>query len=197
VKHFLFFALAIFMLVPGAFGQSTGEGDHINVGIFGNFLRLNDADLNMAGVGGRVSLNVLPLVQFEAETAYDFDQAFTEGFTTGTTGTVSTRRTNVRVLDALFGPKIETNRGPVRLFVTAKGGFMNFNISNSPATVGTFTNTFANLHGSNLYGTFYPGAGAEAFWGPFGLRVDVGDEVFFNNGAHNNLRVSFGPTIRF
>ena len=197
MKHFLFFALAIFMFVPGAFGQSTGEGDHINVGIFGNFLRLNDADLNMAGVGGRVSLNVLPLVQFEAETAYDFDQAFTEGFTTGTTGTVSTRRTNVRVLDALFGPKIETNRGPVRLFVTAKGGFMNFNISNSPATVGTFTNTFANLHGSNLYGTFYPGAGAEAFWGPFGLRVDVGDEVFFNNGAHNNLRVSFGPTIRF
>ena len=64
-------------------------------------------------------------------------------------------------------------------------------------TIQTVSSTFQGLRGSNIYGVFYPGGGAEAFWGPFGLRVDVGDEMFFNNGAHNNLRVSFGPTFRF
>jgi hypothetical protein len=197
VRYFIYSVLAALFFLPSAFAQSMDHSDHVNVGIYGNFLRLSNGDLDMAGVGGRVSFNVAPRVQFEAETAYDFDQTFSEGFTTGTTGTVSIGRTDVRVLDALFGPKFETNRGPVRLFVTAKGGFMNFNISSSAATVGTFTNTFANLRGSNLYGAFYPGGGAEAFWGPFGVRVDIGDEMFFNNGAHNNLRISFGPTLRF
>jgi hypothetical protein len=74
---------------------------------------------------------------------------------------------------------------------------MNFNVSHAPATFSTVGNAFENLRGSNIYGVFYPGAGVEAFWGPIGLRLDVGDEMFFRNGAHNNLRVSFGPTIRF
>jgi hypothetical protein len=34
-------------------------------------------------------------------------------------------------------------------------------------------------------------------WGAIGLRADVGDEIYFNNGTHNNLRVTFGPTFRF
>jgi hypothetical protein len=37
----------------------------------------------------------------------------------------------------------------------------------------------------------------EAFWGPVGIRVDAGDEIYVNNGAYNNLRVTFGPTFRF
>jgi hypothetical protein len=63
--------------------------------------------------------------------------------------------------------------------------------------VGEFASTVANLRAQNLNAVFYPGGGAEAFWGPIGLRLDVGDEMYFNNGAHNNLRVTFGPTIRF
>jgi hypothetical protein len=129
----------------------------------------------------------LPVVQPEAESAYDFDQAFTQGFTNSSTGTVSVGRIDVRMLDGLFGPKLMTNRGPVRLFVTAKRGFTNFNISNSPATIGTVGNAFSNLRGSNVYGAFYPGGGVEAFWGPIGVRLDIGDEVYFNNGGHNNL----------
>jgi hypothetical protein len=167
------------------------------VGVFGNYVRLSDGSLNLAGLGARVSVGVLPMVQLEAESAYDFDQAFTQGFTNTSTGAASIGRTDVRLLDGLFGPKLMTNRGPVRLFVTAKGGFMNFNISNSPATFGTVGNAYANLRGSNVYGVFYPGGGVEAFWGPIGLRLDVGDEVYFNNGGHNNLRIAFGPTIRF
>ena len=184
-----------FLLVPGAFAQEIP--DHINLGVFGNYIRLSDGSLNLAGVGARVSVNVFPLVQLEAESAYEFEQTFTQGFTNSPTGTVSIGRANVRALDGLFGPKLYTNKGPVRLFVTAKGGFMNFNISSAPATFSTVGNAFANLRGSNVYGAFYPGAGAEAFFGPIGVRLDVGDEIYFNNGAHNNLRIAFGPTIRF
>jgi hypothetical protein len=33
--------------------------------------------------------------------------------------------------------------------------------------------------------------------GPLGLRLDVGDEIYFNQGAHNNLRVAFDPVFPF
>ncbi len=50
---------------------------------------------------------------------------------------------------------------------------------------------------TKTYGTLYPGGGIEGHIGPIGLRLDVGDEIYFNNGTHNNLRASFGPYIRF
>ena len=199
MKPFIYFfaSLIIAALIWAPNASSQEIPDHVNVGVFGNYVRLNDGDLNLLGVGGRLSVNVFPYVQLEAESAYNFDQAFTQGFQNSSNGSVSIGRTDLRSLDGLFGPKLMTNKGPVRLFVTAKGGFVNFNISNAPATFGTVGNTFAGLRGSNVYGVFYPGAGAEAFFGPIGLRVDIGDEIYFNNGGLNNLRISFGPTIRF
>jgi len=195
VKRLFLVCAAAMLFLPVVHAQDFS--DHVNVGVFGNYVRLNDGNLNLAGVGARLSFNVLPVVQFEAESSYEFDQAFFSGFTNSPSGSASIGRTDVRMLDGLFGPRLMTNKGPVRLFVTAKGGFTNFNISNSPATFNTVGNAFSNLRGSNIYGVFYPGGGAEAFWGPIGLRVDVGDEIYFNNGGHNNLRISFGPTIRF
>jgi hypothetical protein len=183
-------------LAPGAFAQSSFI-DHLNVGVYGNFFRLSDSDIDLAGVGARVSVNIMPRVQLEAESAYNFEAAYSQGFS-DYNGTVSVSTSHVRSLDGLFGPKLYTNKGPVRLFATAKGGFINVNLATSPAvTIQTVSSTFQGLNGSNIYGVFYPGGGAEAFFGPIGLRVDVGDEMFFNNGAHNNLRVSFGPTFRF
>jgi len=199
MKRFAYLSACLIALAllpaSGAFAQEVP--DHVNVGVFGNYVRLNDGGLNLAGLGARVSVNVFPFVQLEAESAYDFDQAFTQGFTNNGTGSVSIGRTDVRALDGPFGPKLMTNKGPVRLFVTAKGGFVNFNINNGPVTFGTVGNNFEGLRGSNVYGVFYPGGGVEAFFGPIGLRFDIGDEVYFNHGGHNNLRLSFGPTIRF
>jgi hypothetical protein len=37
----------------------------------------------------------------------------------------------------------------------------------------------------------------QGFWGPFGLRVDGGDEIYFDGGARHNLKVTFGPVLRF
>jgi hypothetical protein len=43
----------------------------------------------------------------------------------------------------------------------------------------------------------YWGGGLQGHLGPIGLRLDVGDEIYFNNGSHHNLRVAFGPVFRF
>jgi hypothetical protein len=81
------------------------------------------------------------------------------------------------------------------LFVTGKVGFENFSGTNLGVPTG-FASA-VGLTGSATYFALYPGGGIEAFVGPFGVRAEVGDNIFFNNGAHNNLRVTFGPQFRF
>ncbi|HWG58216.1 MAG TPA: hypothetical protein VN661_04130 [Candidatus Acidoferrales bacterium] len=193
IVRMLCLALAGVVIVPGAFAQDT---DHAEIGVFANLFRLQATKTNVVGVGGRLSVNVNPYVQLEGEMAYGFDQAFNSNFAT-TGGAVSVQRSHFRVIDGLFGPKLQTNRGPVRLFVTAKGGFIHFGFGSGAVTPGSFTGEVGGLESDNMNAVFYPGGGAEAFWGPIGLRLDVGDEIYFNNGAHNNLRVAIGPTIRF
>jgi hypothetical protein len=187
----VFFGLGV---IPAAHAQDYP--DHAEVGIFADYFHLHATDSNFAGIGGRLSVKVVPHVQLEGEMAYDFDQTFTESFTDPNTGTVTLQRSDVRALHGLFGPKLQTG-GPVRFFVTVKGGFDQFRFDSRPATFDTFGSTVEGLRSNNVNGVFYPGGGVEAFFGPVGLRLDVGDEIYFANGAHNNLRISIGPTIRF
>src|ERR1700722_16304742 len=113
-----------------------------------------------------------------------------------TSGAITTTNSNLRVLHGLFGPKFQTS-GPVRVFVTVKGGFTNFRFDPTPASFDTFTSSVTNLRTSNVDAALYPGGGVEAFLGPIGLRLEVGDEIIFVNGAHNNWKVTFGPQLRF
>lgn len=177
--------------VPMAMAQNHGE-----VGAFVDYLRLTPFDTNHFGVGGRASFNVHPNIQLEAEMSYDFARSFNESFT-GTSGSASINRTKVRILHGEFGPKFQTGGQAIRAFFTLKGGFANFSFSNRPATFGTFTSQFGNLTEDNVRPVFYPGAGLEFYAGIIGIRLDVGDEMYFSNGSHNNLRVAVGPSIRF
>jgi len=199
MKRFLPLLVLALAVAPGLFAQGTmsySEGEHAQVGVFGDFFRLNDANIDFAGLGARAGFNVNPYIQIEVQSTYDFRRAFTAATPNGTGGFTVTD-SNLRVLHFMAGPKLQTNRGPVRLFVTAKGGFDNFMFSNAPATFGTVGNAFSNLRTNNVDAVFYPGVGGEAFLGPIGLRLDVGDEIYFTNGPHNNLRIEFGPTFRF
>jgi hypothetical protein len=54
-----------------------------------------------------------------------------------------------------------------------------------------------NLRQKNVSGALFPGAGVEGHLGPIGLRLEAGDEIYFNSGTHHNPRVAFGPFIRF
>lgn len=181
-------------LVPGAFAQ---DNEHVQVGVFADYFRLSATDSDLLGVGGRASFVVYKRVKLEGEMAYDFSRAFTEGFTDNSNGNVIFQRTDLRVLHGLFGPRINLGAHRIQPFVTAKGGFINFRLDDAPATLGTFTSSVSGLRRDDLIGSFYPGGGLEGHVGPVGLRFDIGDEMYFTNGTHHNLRVTFGPVIRF
>jgi hypothetical protein len=188
-------ALLLFLsgwLVPLASAQ-----DHVQVGVYADYFHLSQTSNNMAGLGGRTAFKVLPHVMLEAEMSYDFQRAFTEGFTDPTGGVVTFQNSNVKVLHGLAGPKITGGHGRIRPFLTVKGGFINFQLDPRPASVAGFTSSVENLRANNVNGVIYPGAGLEGHLGPVGLRLDAGDEIYFAGGAHHNLRLAFGPFIRF
>ena len=195
MKRSILVLLALCMATPALMAQEGG-GDHIQVGVFADYFNLSRTSphINFVGVGGRAAFNVRSNVQIEAEMAYDFKRNFTTTFSDGlTTQFVST---DLRSLHALFGPKIETSGGPVRFFGTFKAGLINFNTSNQNATSG-FQSSLSDVTTGNTSAAILPAVGLEGFIGPIGLRADVGDEIYFKNGTHNNLRVTFGPTLRF
>jgi hypothetical protein len=170
--------------------------DHVEIGVFADYFNLSRTSphINFVGVGGRAAFNVRSNVQIEAEMAYDFRRNFTTTFSDGiTTQFVSV---NVRPLHALFGPKIQTSGGPVRFFGTFKAGLINFSASNLNVISG-FQSAISDVTVGNTSAAIMPAVGLEGFIGPIGLRADVGDEIYFKNGTHNNLRVTFGPTFRF
>lgn len=196
MRKITYVVAALLFASPLTFGQAHGSLNHVEIGAFAHYFRLHPTDSNFVGLGGRLGVNVTNNVQFEAEMSYDFNRVFTEDFS-DTSGTLTSVRSDIRVLHGLFGPKLQTGGGPVRLFGTVKGGFINFRFDPMPGIVSGFTSSVENLRDDNVDGVLYPGGGAEAFFGPIGLRLDVGDEIYFNHGAHNNLVVTFGPTVRF
>lgn len=195
MKRFVLLFLFVIAAVPAARAQS--EEDHLQAGVFADYFRLSQTDVNFAGLGGRFTVTAYQRLKLEAEMGYDFNQIFTEGFTNTTTGSVTLARSNVRLLHGLFGPKLEIGHHAIRPFVTIKGGFFDSMFDVRPATFDTFSSSVQNLRAKNLSGVLYPGGGLEGRLGPIGLRLDVGDEMYFNRGTHHNVRVAFGPFIHF
>src|SRR6266404_2728588 len=103
MKRFAFFLIFTGWLVPLASAQET---EHVQVGIFADYLRLHQTDTNMAGLGARVGSVAYRNIKLEAEMSYDFDQAFTESFLDSTTGVVTVRHSRLRTLAREFGPKV-------------------------------------------------------------------------------------------
>jgi hypothetical protein len=208
MKRFFFLFLMmgglLFAVLPTVRAQD--KENHVEIGIFGDYFRLGETRgpslsgtgaTSFGGVGARLSINVSRRWQIESEMNYDFAESFSEGFT-GPSGTVvgfSTSR--LRILHGMIGPKFQTGGGAFRAFVTVKGGGDDFMFSSAPVTFSTFASSVSGLRTNNVVGVVYPGGGIEAYLGPIGLRIDVGDEIYFQSGAHNNLRVTFGPSIRF
>jgi hypothetical protein len=196
MQRSLVLALLGFLLVAPALMAQEGT-NHVEVGAFAEYFNLSRTSphINFVGVGGRAAFNVRSNVQIEAEMAYDFERNFTTTFSDG----INTQfvDTNLRTLHALFGPKFGTSGGPVRLFGTFKAGLINFSVSGQNAGSG-FQSAVGDVTTGNTAAAIYPGAGLEGFIGSIGLRAEVGDEIYFKNGTHNNLRVTFfGPTLRF
>ena len=180
---------------PVLLAQSN-SGDHVEVGAFAEYFNLSRTSphTNFIGVGGRAAFNIHPHVQIEAEMSYDFSRDFTTTFSNGVTTQVV--RTRLRPLHGLFGPKFETNAGGLRAYGTFKVGFVNFSTSNQNVPAG-FTGALGGVTSGDTRPAIYPGVGLEGFIGPIGLRLEGGDEIYFDDGARNNLKITFGPTFRF
>lgn len=177
--------------------------DHAEFGAYGDMFRVKPVGgsaVNFLGLGARVGFNMHPNVALEAEMNYNFAQNYTtvstNGNTTGVTSTTITGKT--RPLTGLFGPKFQFGTsGSFRAFVTGKVGFTEFSQYSGSASGTSFDNAFDQFGGGTTHIAVYPGGGIESFFGPIGLRLEAGDQVYFNNGAYNNLRINFGPIIRF
>ncbi len=192
--------VALLILLAGCFApfaSAQDDNEHVQLGVFADYLRLDQTSTNFGGVGARFGFQAYKRIKFEGQMAYDFDQAVSEGFTDTSTGTVSLGRTGMRVIHGEFGPRVNIGHHRFQPFLTVKGGFINTRFNNAPATVGTFFSSVDGLRRSDLSGVLYPGGGLQGHLGPIGLRLDVGDEIYFNGGAHHNLSVAFGPTFQF
>jgi hypothetical protein len=194
MKRCVWFVLSSLLLVAAP-SMAQDRSDHVEFGAFADYFRfsyVNPAE-NFIGLGGRAAFNVHPDIQIEAEMAYDFNRNYTTTYSNGVSTT--TVQSQLRTLHGFFGPKFQTGSGAFRLFVTGKVGFDNFSISGQGAPAG-FSNAVGLTNGKTDFAV-YPGGGIEAFAGFIGVRVEAGDDIFFDNGAHNNLRASFGPQFRF
>ena len=185
--------LALAMTAPSVFAQ---ERDHGEIGVYGDYFRLSEAgNANFEGVGGRIGFNVAPRVQLEGQMTYDFEQSFTTTTNTGVfAGTIG--RSSLTLWHGLFGPKLVLGTDHARFFGTVQGGFMHFGVSNGSVS-NSFTTSVDQFGGNATHGAMYPGVGGEFYVGPVGLRLDIGDFIYWNNGAQHNLNVRFGPQIKF
>ena len=174
----------------------------VEAGAFLDYLSVSQTNTSNFGLGGRFGYRVHHDVMLEGELAYDYGVNFDEAYRNFANGNLAAiERTSIGVTHGLFGPKLQPSGSGFRPFVTLKTGFVDFRLS--PSLIGTLipnggiVSTILGLRTSSLNAAIYPGAGIEAALGPVGLRFELGDEVYFNNGAHNNLRLTFGPILRF
>lgn len=179
-------------LVPLASAQ-----DNFQVGAYGDYFRVTQTSTNLAGLGGRAGVKIFSGVMLEGEMNYDFQQTFTEGFSSTSGGTITFQNSNLKVLHGLGGFKFVGGHHAIRPFLIVKGGFINFSLSPRPASFAGFTSTVENLRKNNVSGVLYPGAGVEGHLGPIGLRLEAGDEMYFAGTTHHNPRVAVGPFLRF
>jgi hypothetical protein len=190
MKRIALLTLVALWLVAPALVTAQVE-NHLEVGAFGEYYRYDRFNtINFVGLGGRAAFYVNPWTSIEGELSYDFGRNNTNFFDNGVTTDFAT--TQVRPLHGLFGPKFDFGTGRANFFATGKVGFVNFGNSNQ-----SLAQAFGNVDAGNTRFAVYPGVGLETFWGHFGLRAEVGDEIYFSGGPQNNLRITFGPHLRF
>ena len=163
-----------------------------------DYLGVSQTQTNNFGVGGRLGYRVHHNVMVEGDLAYDYGVNFQEVYSNIANDNVSAiEKTSIGVTQGLFGPKLQPAHGHLRPFVTLKGGFIDFRLSPSLIPYSSVVSTVLGIRTSNLNAALYPAGGAEVTLGPLGLRLELGDLIYFNDGAHNNLRITFGPILRF
>jgi hypothetical protein len=176
-----------------AYAQSLAEA-----GVLLEYLGVSRTNTDNVGLGGRFGYRVHRYVTLEGELAYGFGVNFNETYRDIMNGDIKAiERTSIGVTDGLFGPTLQPAHGHLHPFVTLKAGFVDFRLSPSLLPYSGVVSSIFGLRTSSVSAALYPAAGVEPFLGQIGLRMEFGDAMYFNDGAHNNLRITFGPIVRF
>ena len=190
-------ALIISLLFSGSSSWLFAQ-KRVEAGMFLDYISISQTNTNNFGVGGRLGYRIHHNVMIEGELAYDYGINFDEAFRNIANGNiVAIGRTSIGVTQGLFGPTLQPTKGGLRPFATLKGGFVDFRLIPSLLPFSNVTSTLLGIRTSTLNAAIYAGVGAEPSLGPVGLRLELGDEIYFNSGGHNNLRITFGPILRF
>ncbi len=187
--------LALFALLFTTFSQAQSR---MEAGVFLDSLSISQTNTDNFGLGARFGYRVHQNVMLEGELAYDYGLNFDEAYRNITDGNITAiERTSIGITHGLIGPMLQPAHGHFRPFATLKAGFIDFRLSPSLLPYSNVVSSVFGLRTSSLNAALYPAGGAEVSLGPVGLRLEFGDEVYFNRGAHNNLRITFGPIVRF
>src|SRR5947209_3562610 len=190
--------LTLFLLVVPLIAAGSQAQSRMEAGIFVDYLSISQTSTDNFGLGARFGYRVHHDVLLEGELAYDYGINFDEAYRNISNGNITAiERTSIGVTHGLFGPTLQPAKGSFRPFVTLKGGFVDFRFSTSLLPYSNLASAILGIRTSRLNAAIYPGGGLEVSLGPVGLRFELGDEISFNNGGHNNLRITFGPIIRF
>ncbi len=199
IKRFaIYSAFIISIAVRCALAQASAPEYHTEIGAFAEVFRLSRTSpaLNMPGAGARITLLPESWFSLEAEASYDFTQTFTSSWTNGFV--TENLTTHLRVARGLGGAKFSKKlRNNLHLFATVKAGFIDFTASTTGIPQG-FTNPLSPATNGGTDFLLYPGGGLQYSFERWGLRLDGGDDLYFDHGhRYNNIRVTFGPTFRF
>jgi len=193
MRRFAVIGIALLLCGSSSFAQKRVE-----VGVFLDYLSISQTNTNNFGGGGRLGYRIHHNVMMEAELAYDYGINLEEAYRNIENGDITAiGRTSIGVTHGLFGPTVQPAKGAFHPFAILKGGFVDFRLSPSLLPLNNVVSTILGIRTSSLNVAIYPGGGMEANLGPVGLRLELGDEIYFNHGGHNNLRVTFGPILRF
>ena len=192
------FRVAVLTFAAALVPCSLAAQKRVEIGAFIDYLDISQTNTSNFGLGARFGYRVHHDVMMEGEVAYDYGLNFNEAYLNIVNGNLAAiERTSVGVTHGLFGPKLQPSHGLFRPFATFKAGFVDFRLSPGLLPYSNVVSSILGLRTSNLNAAIYPGGGIEGVLGPVGLRLEFGDEVYFNRGGHNNLRITFGPTVRF
>ena len=132
------------------------------------------------------------------ELLYDFEKNYTTTVTTGsgTTITSNTYTSRLRPLTGLFGPRFQVGTsGPLRAFITAKGGFIEFSYSNNAASGSSFAtalNQFNN--GGTTHFAADPAAASSSSVAPSAFASKPATRSGLNNGPSASAPPSAPPS---
>lgn len=174
---------------------AAAQAQRGEIGFYGDYLRFPPASLGGVGLKGLIALN--RHVALEAEGSYYFNRTFSDTAIDPTTGATSVIHARMHATNLLGGLSFSKPSPRIRPFITMKMGLLTINPSSLPAPL-VSTNAILNqIRSSHRNFAIFPGGGVEAYSGKWGFRLDIGDEIYFSNGANSNLRMTFGPNYLF